>query len=682
MAGYYSRFTTWVMGYTTKKAVYPMEWAGLSPAIFSDSRVLALSTGSGVHQQVGASVARLKEIFLERGTFAVNEATHTVYAEIYSKTSEKRRVIQFDWQEMSLSACTIDVDGTEIVSTTPIQYASLEAGSGAPFCATILLGFLMQRMGAEGKDLSGAIKHLNDMFKIDVEAVTSADELSIFSEWDGIIYRDIKDNNIKGVGSDGLLARLSVDDVMGFAKEATPFVLVGAEKAAPSIIWGESAAREEYDLDEDSKSPEDYVKMMQELHEELLLPIHKLSEEEKKLVPQMDKNYVPPEVLVNAARSIRQDWGKSVGLAPNFILEGDAGSGKTTGSIFWAYVFGIPRTKMTMSPTFESANLIGAFYPVFRDMDDWDISETDRKVLKKVKEIMEKDEFKGSAPKSRDLILSMRKALANEGVRSLIRDEYGIPSEEEIAFDPDGVWHDLGNTTPAPGVEEVTLALHAAFQDKMFRLMGILSDEAEKGSVSYQFIISELLKAFQNGWLVEIQEAASVLRPGVLTELNSLLEPNGSIELPNGSRIYRHPDTIVIITTNRGYAGNVELNESLRDRCVMGIKMDTPSAEEMAARAMARTGLKSKTVALAAAKTMKAIEEEAKSKCIRGSYGMRSLLGWMTDLARDDFSEDAFMRRVVYKMTTDDDDVETLRACYRANCRFASKVKMGKTTRI
>lgn len=148
MAGYYARFTTWIMGYTTKKAAYPIEWAGLSPAIFSDSRVLALSTGSGVHQQVGASVARLKEIFLERGTFAVNEATHTVYAEVYSKTSEKRRVIQFDWQEMSLSACTIDVDGTEIVSTTPIQYASLEAGSGAPFCATILLGFLMQRMGA------------------------------------------------------------------------------------------------------------------------------------------------------------------------------------------------------------------------------------------------------------------------------------------------------------------------------------------------------------------------------------------------------------------------------------------------------------------------------------------------------------------------------------------------------
>ncbi len=211
----------------------------------------------------------------------MNEATHTVYAEIYSKTSEKRRVIQFNWQEMSLSACTIDVDGTEIVSIIPIQYASLEAGKRCSFLRHNPAGFSHAANGREGKDLSGAIKHLNDMFKIDVEVMTFADELSIFSEWDGIIYRDIKDNNIKGVGSDGLLARLSVDDVMGFAKEATPFVLVGAEKAAPSIIWGESVAREEYDLDEDSKSPEDYVKMMQELHEELLLPIHKLSEEER-----------------------------------------------------------------------------------------------------------------------------------------------------------------------------------------------------------------------------------------------------------------------------------------------------------------------------------------------------------------------------------------------------------------
>ncbi len=42
MAGYYSTFTTWVMGYRTKKADYPMEWASLSPAIFADSRVLAL----------------------------------------------------------------------------------------------------------------------------------------------------------------------------------------------------------------------------------------------------------------------------------------------------------------------------------------------------------------------------------------------------------------------------------------------------------------------------------------------------------------------------------------------------------------------------------------------------------------------------------------------------------------
>ena len=173
-----------------------------------------------------------------------------------------------------------------------------------------------------------------------------------------------------------------------------------------------------------------------------------------------------------------------------------------------------------------------------------------------------------------------------------------------------------------------------------------------------------------------------MLRPGVLTELNSLLEPDGRIELPNGTCIHRHPDTIVVITTNRGYAGNVELNESLRDRCMFGLKMDSPSAAEMAKRAMARTGMTDYAVALEAAKVMKAIESEAKSRCIKGSFGMRSLLAWMLDLKRGDMSEATFMRRVVYKMTTDDDDVETLRTAFRANAKFATKTTRGKAAGI
>lgn len=675
MATVYERFLTWVFGFKTPKSYYPEPWNTLNPSIFTDGRSLVLSTGVAM---VGASIARLNEVFLHRGTFAIDHEANAVIADVYSKTSATHRVIRYKWDTPEISACSIrdEGDGT-YKSVLPIEIDTRASGSGAPFFAVIFLGYLLKQHGG---DVTAALEELHSLLNIDVGAAEKGDELQPFSEYNRVLYKTLKDVPVIGTGMDGVVSRLSLED-LEMMQTYKPFTLDDSELWANSLLWN-TADAETVSLAEEAVESVDYVEEMKQLREELHLPIHVLSDDEKALVPELDPNYVPPAALVDAARRIRADWGHHIGLAPNIILEGDAGSGKTTGSIFWAYVFNIPRTKMTMSPTFESANLIGAFYPVFRDLDDWDIESQDKKVLKKVKSLMESDEYKGDVPRNRDLILSMRKAMANEEVRALIREEYNIPSEEEVLFDPEGVWRDLGHTTDCPTEEDVTFEVRNLFQDKVFRLMGILSDEAEKGHVSYQFIISELLKAFQNGWMVEIQEAASVLRPGVLTELNSLLEPNGSIELPNGQRIYRHPDTIVVITTNRGYAGNVDLNESLRDRCVMGIKMDTPSAEEMAARAMARTGLKNKAVALAAAKTMKSIEEEAKSKCIRGSYGMRSLLGWMMDLVRGDFSEETFMQRVIYKMTTDDDDVETLRACYRANCNFASSIKMGKTTRI
>ena len=219
----------------------------------------------------------------------------------------------------------------------------------------------------------------------------------------------------------------------------------------------------------------------------------------------------------------------------------------------------------------------------------------------------------------------------------------------------------------------------------MFRLLNILTEQSQNGQVSYRFILSELMKAFQNGWLVEIQEAASVLRPGVLTELNSLLEPNGRIELPNGTFIRRHPDTIVVITTNRDYAGNVDLNESLRDRCIFGLKMDLPPEIVMAKRAMAQTGFDDEKVALAAAKTVSAVAQVAREKNIAGSFGMRSLIGWMLDLKRGYRSkeevEKSFRKRVIYKMTTRDDDVAYLMDAYAANSSFASKLFYGEETR-
>ena len=54
------------------------------------------------------------------------------------------------------------------------------------------------------------------------------------------------------------------------------------------------------------------------------------------------------------------------------------------------------------------------------------------------------------------------------------------------------------------------------------------------------------------------------MQPGVLVGLNSLLEQSGSITLPTGEIIQRHPDTVVIVTTNVSYEGCRGLNRATR----------------------------------------------------------------------------------------------------------------------
>ena len=83
--------------------------------------------------------------------------------------------------------------------------------------------------------------------------------------------------------------------------------------------------------------------------------------------------------------------------------------------------------------------------------------------------------------------------------------------------------------------------------------------------VHYKFYPSEIVRAMEKGYLLEIQEPTVIRDASVLVALNSALEQNGMLNLPTGV-VRRHPDCVVIITTNRNYQGNRPLNESLRDR--------------------------------------------------------------------------------------------------------------------
>mgnify|MGYP002228047179 CR=1 FL=1 len=100
----------------------------------------------------------------------------------------------------------------------------------------------------------------------------------------------------------------------------------------------------------------------------------------------------------------------------------------------------------------------------------------------------------------------------------------------------------------------------------------------ENEAVQYQYYPSEIVRAYENGWLLEIQEPTVIRDAAVLMALNSALEPDGSINLPTRI-VHRHPDFIAVITTNRGYNGCRPLNEALRDRVQHAEKMDLPVSQ-------------------------------------------------------------------------------------------------------
>ena len=131
--------------------------------------------------------------------------------------------------------------------------------------------------------------------------------------------------------------------------------------------------------------------------------------------------------------------------------------------------------------------------------------------------------------------------------------------------------------------------------DILGSILPVLSEEnSQSDVVEYRYYPSEIVRAYENGWLLEIQEPTVIRDAAVLMALNSVLEPDGSLNLP--TRIARrHPDFIAVITTNRGYNGCRPLNEALRDRVQHAEKLDLPPKEVMMER-VAKTDCQSEEV--------------------------------------------------------------------------------------
>ena len=151
-----------------------------------------------------------------------------------------------------------------------------------------------------------------------------------------------------------------------------------------------------------------------------------------------------------------------------------------------------------------------------------------------------------------------------------------------------------------------------------------------KQGQTYTYADTDFLRALRNGYVVEIQEPTTIIQPGVLVGLNALLETDGSITLPTGEVIRRHPDAVVVVTTNISYEGCRGMNQSTVDRMSLVKDMELPSPEIMAQRAMSVTGCEDETLVSRMVDVTVNLNDYCRKNCISdGTVGMRSLIDWI-----------------------------------------------------
>ncbi|GGG51887.1 AAA family ATPase [Paenibacillus radicis (ex Gao et al. 2016)] len=341
---------------------------------------------------------------------------------------------------------------------------------------------------------------------------------------------------------------------------------------------------------------------MTEMESYPLSPARQLTETEMKRVWQKPASHKISEEERRISKEVRRNWNRGEMKIANILLEGDAGSGKTQLAKALSANFGLPYTKVTCFADMDKSDIIGAILPVISAEQLEKLEPAEQTVLKALYE--------------------------SDGFQSAI----------EILVD----------------VLEMTQEQAAV---KIKQLLKLASEESD--SVEYRFYPSEIVRAYQQGYLLEIQEPNVIRDAAVLMALNSALELDGSINLPT-EMIRRHPDFIAVITTNRSYAGSRPLNEALRDRVQHSEKMDLPTKEMMMERAMSKTGYQDEEVLSTLADSIIVLDKTARANAIKGVAGMRSLFYWTDAVAGGASASESLYHKVIYKITTDPEEIKIL----------------------
>lgn len=359
----------------------------------------------------------------------------------------------------------------------------------------------------------------------------------------------------------------------------------------------------------------------------------KLNPQEQMLVPKIPEWYIIPQEVVDICKHAQATTGKSMQMR-NFLLRGPAGTGKTMGAKAIAAGLHLPYMKYTCSAGTEIFDFIGMIFP------DSDSASTGDAQLDQEREI-----------------LKSMGGINYANVSKLMN----LPDLDDMDYDPAGVYLALTGTEKIDATSQECMGIVLEKVTEKVRALSKRDEASQSNGQTYTYVETDFIKALKNGYVIEIQEPSTIVQPGVLVGLNSLLEQSGSITLPTGEVIERHPDAVVVVTTNISYEGCRGMNQSVLDRMSLVRDVELPTPEVMVQRAMSVTGETDEYQVSQMVQVVNNIAEYCRKNSITdGSYGMRSLIDWIvsTQITGDPYQSALYT--IISKATADELDRESL----------------------
>lgn len=357
------------------------------------------------------------------------------------------------------------------------------------------------------------------------------------------------------------------------------------------------------------------------------------SPQEAMLIPKLPEWYIIPKEVVDICKHAKATTGKSMQMR-NFLLRGPAGTGKTMGAKAIAAGLGLPYMKYTCSANTEIFDFVGMIFPDSAD------------------------ESTGSAQldAERETLMQMG-GINYANVSKLMK----LPDLDDMDYDPAGVYMALTGVENAAATSQDCMSIVLdRVTEKVRELSRTVEDKSSSGQ-TYRYVETDFIKVLKHGYVIEIQEPSTIVQPGVLVGLNSLLEQSGSITLPTGEVIQRHPDAVVVVTTNTSYEGCRGMNQSVLDRMSLVRDVELPSPEVMAQRAMSVTGATDEYEVSKMVQVVNDLAEYCRKNSITdGSYGMRSLIDWIISSEITGDVYESALYTIISKATADELDREAL----------------------